>query len=280
MADGSTVKRRRLGMRLREIREAAGKTRDEAAAHLEVTAQTISRFELGRGGIRAKTVRELLDLYSVKPDDPIRVDLEQMAREGRTRSWWSTYASVIDSGYATFIGFEDSAAEVLTHAALVVPGLLQTEDYARAVIRAARPDLPTVQLDRRVQVRMERQGRLAAGLRFWAILDEAVVRRVVGGPAVMRPQLERLIEAAQLSNVTIQVLPFAAGGHAGMLGAFTILSFEDDPDVVYIEGATGDQFLEGDAARPYTLHFNGLRAAGLHPDESIRLIEEAAKALR
>ncbi|GAA1802146.1 helix-turn-helix transcriptional regulator [Planosporangium flavigriseum] len=280
MADGSTVKRRRLGMRLRELRDAAGKTRDEAAAYMEVTAQTISRFELGRGGIRAKTVRELLDFYGVKPDDPIRADLEQMAREGRTRGWWSAYASVIDSGYATFIGFEDSAVEVLTHGALVVPGLLQTENYARSVIHSGRPDLPAAQVDRRVEVRMERQGRLAEGLRFWAILDEAVIRRVVGGPAVMRAQLERLVEAARLPNVTVQVLPFAAGGHAGMLGAFTILSFASDPEVVYVEGATADQFLEGDSARPYTLHFNGLRAAGLHPDESIRLIEEAARVLR
>ncbi|HEV7897008.1 MAG TPA: helix-turn-helix transcriptional regulator [Planosporangium sp.] len=280
MAEGPTVRRRRLGMKLRELREAAGKTRDEAAEHLEVTAQTISRFELGRGGIRAKTVREFLDLYGVAPDDPIRADLEQMAREGRRRGWWSAYAGLIGSGYATLIGLEVDAVESLDYAALLVPGLLQTEDYARAVIRAALPDLPDEQVDRRVEVRMERQGRFAAGLRQWAVLDEAVIRRVMGGPNVMRIQLQRLAEAAQTPNVTIQVVPFATGGYPGMVGAFRILTFEDDPDVVYVEGVTGEQFLEGDAVGRYTAHFNGLRAAGLHLDESIRLIEEAAKALR
>lgn len=280
MANSPTVMRRRLGMKLRDLREQAGKNQGEAGQVIEMTPQGLSRIELGRGGIKQRDLKALLDFYGVKPDDPERADLEEMARNGRKRGWWSVYNSVIDSGYATFVGFEDAATEVSEYAALVMPGLLQTESYARAVITAARPDLPVDTIERRVKLRMERQDRLTDGLRFWAVLDEAVIRRVAGGPDVMREELQHLVELSRLQTVTIQVVPYGAGAYPGMVSAFTLLSFDGDPDVVYIEGHSGDQFLEGEATRQYTLHLNGLRAAGLNPNESIRMIEDAAKALR
>ena len=279
-----TVRRRQLGRELKRIREAAGRTREDAARHLDMSVPAIGRYESGAGGIRAKAVLELLDLYEVTDED-LRQQLAALAREGRVRGWWSAYASVIGYGYSTFIGFEEAAVEISDYESLIVPGLLQTEDYARAVIRTGLPaSLPEGKVEQRVQVRMERQSRLKAGLQLWAVIDESVIRRVVGGRDVMRAQLERLVEISEsLPNVTLQVLPFAAGAYPGMVGAFIILAFDDpltSPDIVYVEGATGDQFLEGADARPYSLQFNGLRAVGLDPAASARMIAEAARDLR
>jgi transcriptional regulator with XRE-family HTH domain len=278
-----TIRRRQLGRELKRLREDAGKAREDAARHLDMSVPAISRYELGSGGIRAKAVLELLDLYGVT-DERLRQQLADLAREGRVRGWWSAYASVIGYGYSTFIGFEEAAVEVLDYESLIVPGLLQTEDYARVVIRAGLPRaLSEAEVEQRVQVRMERQGRLASGLQLWVVIDESVIRRTVGGRDVMRAQLEHLVKVAESPNVTIQVLPFEGGAYPGMLGAFIILAFDDplaSPDIVYVEGATGDQFLEGADARPYSLQFNGLRAVGLDPAASVKMIADAARALR
>jgi transcriptional regulator with XRE-family HTH domain len=285
MASASpTVRRRQLGRELKRLREEAGKTREDAARHLDMSVPAISRYEVGSGGIRAKAVLELLDLYGVTDED-LRQQLADLARQGRVRGWWSAYASVIGYGYSTFIGFEEAAVEILDYGTLIVPGLLQTEGYARAVIGAGLPKtLSEAEVERRVQVRIERQSRLAAGLQLWAIIDESVIRRHVGGRDVMRAQLEHLVKFADSPNVTIQVLPYEAGAYPGMLGAFTILSFEDpltSPDVVYIEGVNGgDQFLEAIDTRPYSLQFNGLRAVGLDPATSAKMIAAAARDLR
>jgi transcriptional regulator with XRE-family HTH domain len=273
-----------LGRELKRFREGAGKTREDAARHLEVSVPAIARYESGAGGIRPKAVLELLDLYGVSERD-LREQLTALAREGRVRGWWSAYASVIAYGYSTFIGFEEAAVEISDYESLAVPGLLQTEGYARAVIRAGLPmSLPEEKVEQRVRVRMARQSRLAHGARLWAIIDESVIRRVVGGRDVMRAQLEHLVNIADTApNVTLQVLPFEAGAYPGMLGAFIILTFDDpvtSPDIVYIEGATADQFLEGADARPYSLQFNGLRAVGLDPAASARMIGQAARDLR
>ncbi|NJC68175.1 helix-turn-helix domain-containing protein [Planosporangium thailandense] len=285
MATGSpTVRRRRLGSELKRLREEAGKSRDEVAGVLGMSVPTISRIEAGRTGVRLFVVRAMLDLYGVA-DEGLREELEGHARAGSRQGWWSQYASAVNSGYATYIGLEADAREVRDYEALVVPGLLQTEAYARATVQpVGLPDLPGDVVEQRVRVRMERQQRLRgeAPLEIRAIIDEAVIRRVVGGRHVMREQLKRLAEEARRPNVRLQVVPFAGGAEwPGMIGSFTILSFPEhaDPDVVYVEGLTGDTFVEGDATARYSVLFDGLSAAGASYAESLRMIEEAAEAL-
>ncbi len=277
-----TVRRRQLGMTLERYRKEAGLTREDVAAHIGANVATVSRIETGRTGVRLITVRALLDFYGVE-DAAARAEIEALTRQAGERGWWSAYASVINAQYSTYIGFEAGAMQVDTYAGLVIPGLLQIADYARAVIHAGRPDLPADEVEQRVRVRVQRQERLNGGLKLWAVLDEAVLRRPIGGAEVMARQLERLAEASQIAGVTIQVVPLEAGAHPGMVGEFTIFRFGDPvsaPDVVCCEMPTGNLFIESEDAEWYYTAFDGLRAVGLSPRDSVRMIEDAAKALR
>lgn len=272
-----TIRRRRLGAELRRRREAAGVTIDGVAERLECSASKISRIETGHTSATPRDVRDMLEIYGVLGAECD--ELVQIAREARQKGWWHPYSTVLTGAY---VGLEAAAQSVRAYEQQVVPGILQTEEYAKAMIKAARPDITADEVDRRVRVRLGRQSLLNQDdpIELWVVLDEAVVSRPVGGDGVMRAQLERLVEASDLSNVTLQILPFEAGGHAGMDGTFAILDFPEpsDPDVVYAENATGGLFLEkSDELRKYTFIFDHIRAAALGPEESVAYIAKLAK---
>ena len=281
MARGNspTVRRRRLASELRRLREAAGLTIDEVGDKLECSASKISRIETGHVGVTPRDVRDMLELYPIDTDQ--REALVQLAREARKKGWWHAYNEVFTG---SFVGLESDASSLHAHQALLVPGLLQTEDYTRAVHRAIRPDQPEEEIERRVAARIARQKLLTDPQppEYWVIVDEAVLHRVVGGRAIMRAQLQRMLEATELPHVTIQVLPFESGAHAGMEGPFLILGFPEqaDPDVVYVENTTTGSYLEDPAdVYRYTLMFDHLRASARNTTESRRLVEEAADRL-
>jgi transcriptional regulator with XRE-family HTH domain len=273
-----TVRRRRLAAELRRLREQAQLTIEDVAEKLKCSSSKISRIETGHVGVSPKDARELLGLYGV-PDDQLDA-LVQLAREARNKGWWHSYTEVFTGA---FVGLEAEASSLRAYQALLVPGLLQTEDYMRAVIHAARPDATSAQVDKRVQARLARQELLSEAdpPQFWAVIDEAVLCRSVGGDAVMRAQLRALTAKAALPHVTLQVLPFEAGAHAGMEGPFLILGFPEqaDPDVVYVDNTTSGIYLEEPAEiLRYTLMFDHLRAAALSPDDTLtRLTDPSSR---
>lgn len=275
-----TVRRRRLAARLRELRERASLTIDEVGEKLECSASKISRIETGHVGVNPRDVRDMLEVYGVGDDE--REALVQLAREARKKGWWHAYNEVFTG---SFVGLESDASFLHTHQALLVPGLLQTEAYMRAVIRAIRPDITEPDVELRVRGRLNRQRLITEESNppeYWAVLDEAVIRRVVGGPTAMREQLRRLVELARLPHVTLQVVPFSAGAHAGMEAPFLILGFPEqaDPDVVYVENSTSGVYLEQPVdVHRYTLMFDHLRAAALKPDDTVELVDRAADRL-
>jgi transcriptional regulator with XRE-family HTH domain len=281
MARGNspTVRRRRLASELRRLREAAQLTIDEVGEKLECSASKISRIETGHVGVTPRDVRDMLELYAI--DDDQREALVQLAREARKKGWWHAYNEVFTG---SFVGLESDASSLHTHQAVLVPGLMQTEAYMRAVIKAIRPDQPEEEVNRRVAGRLTRQKLLtdARPPEYWAILDEAVLCRTVGGPEIMHAQLRQLIELSNLPHVTLQVVPFGAGAHAGMEGPFLILGFPEpaDPDVVYVENTTTGSYLEepSDVYR-YTLMFDHLRATALNPTDSLQRVRQAADGL-
>ncbi|GAB1694075.1 helix-turn-helix domain-containing protein [Krasilnikovia sp. M28-CT-15] len=277
-----TVRRRRLGLELKRLRDEQRLSREEVAAHLEVSVSTVSRIETGRGGLRPKDLRQLLDLYGVS-DEATRSDLEALARAGKVQGWWTRHAGELRSAYSTFIGLEAEASWLLDFEAITVPGLLQTESYARALLASALPAMTDDAIEARVRVRIQRQrARLdgATPVDLWAIIDESVIRRQVGGSLVMREQLKHLVEMAGRPNVTLQVLPYAAGAHPGVIGSFVVLRFVQDPDVAYIEGVAGDVYAEGTDVQRFTLAFDGLRAAAASPGASRDMLEAALDDLR
>jgi hypothetical protein len=272
-----TIRRRRLGAELRRHREAARVTIEMVAEQLECSTSKVSRIETGHTSATPRDVRDMLRIYGVVGSESD--ELVQIAREARQKGWWHPYSTVLTGAY---VGLEAAASSVRAYEQQVVPGLLQTEDYAKAMIRAARPDITADQVEQRVRVRLGRQSLLSQEdpIDFWVVLDEAVVSRPVGGDAVMRAQLERLVEAADLPNVTLQILPFEVGGHAGMDGTFAILEFPEpgDPDVVYAENATGGLFLEKtEELQKYVFIFDHIRAAAIRPEESLALIAKLSK---
>jgi transcriptional regulator with XRE-family HTH domain len=279
VADGSpTVSRRRLGLILRGLREQSGLTGEEVGSALDRSGSWVSRVETGRVGVRTRDLQDLLELYRLQ-DGALAEELMGLAREGKQRGWWSKYADTLAGPYATFIGFEAEASEVLTYEAICVPGLLQTEDYARALFLAGIPVLSREVIERRVEVRLERQ-RLLTGstpLRVSAILDESVLLRQIGGPDVMCGQLKHLAELSRVPTITIQIVPFSAGAHPGMVGSFTVVRFPlpEDPDIVYVESVAGDIFGDSEDAPWYSDIFDHLRANALSPAETRQRIEQA-----
>jgi len=277
-----TLRGRRLALELQRRREATGMSREEVARQLEWSTSTIFRIETGRSRPQPGNVRVLLELYGVT--GPERDGLIQLARESRQPGWWHSFRDVLPSPYEVYIGLESGAASIRNFEPMLVPGLLQTEDYARELNRNGPLKLDRDEVERRVEVRMARQQILTRPdrPRLWAVIDEAVIRRIVGGSGVMQAQLHHLIECADQGKTTIQVVPYRAGAHAGTAGPFVILEFGEptDPAMVYIETLAGDIYIEDapDVNR-YTLAFERLLAAALHPDESLRMIEQAASAM-
>jgi len=263
-------------MELRQLRESAGLTIEHVAQTLECSDSKVSRIETGQVSATPRDVRDMLEIYGISGQH--RDELMQIAREARQKGWWHAYGDV---PVPPVVAFEVEAYSMSIFYSLLVPGLFQIEDYARAVMRAIRPDLPARQIDRRVELRMARQTLLVKDEppALWVVLDEAALRRHIGGRAVMHQQLERLIEVAALPNVTLQVLPFTSGEHAGLDGDFTIIGFPDpaDPNVVCISMTTSDVWLEeAEVVRQYDHMFDLLRAGALSPAESITFFENAA----
>lgn len=274
-----TVRRRRLGQELRRLRELKGMTAEEVAERLLVSQSKISRLENGRRSISQRDVRDLCGVYEVE-DHRIVDSLMQMAKDSRQQGWWHSFG---DIPYSVYIGLETDAASLRVYDPQVVPGLLQTRPYAEALITGALPETTPTDIEKRVQVRMRRQERIAAPenpLRLWTVLDESALRRVVGTRALMREQLEYLVEQSQLPHVTVQVIPFDMGAHPGLNGQYAILEFPDasDSSVVYIEGVTSDLYLEkANDVQQYSVMYEHLRAQALNVDHSRQLIADIAK---
>lgn len=225
-----SVYRRQLAARLKELRDATGLTLTEVADQLEVNQGSLSRIENGERGTTPVLVRALLDLYGVKDEDR-RADVLDLVRADKEQQkpWWRKYSTVLTpTRYDGYLALEAGATHLASYQPMLVPGLLQTEDYARAVISQMRKDLSAPQVESLVTVRIERQNSRLGGetpARFWAILDEAVLRRTVGSVEVMRDQMRKLVEASEQPNVTVQLLPFSLGAHPGLYGPFVVLTF-------------------------------------------------------
>lgn len=269
-----TLRRRELGALLRALRNRQGLTVEQVAERLLCSTSKVSRMETGQRGATLRDVRDLCEIYGVTDKD--RIDhLMDLAREGKQQGWWQSY----DLDYATYVGLEEAAASLSYYQSSLVPGILQTPDYARAVHEAGYQEYAPGRIDKHVDVRMRRQRLLTQEppLEVSVVLDEAVLHRRVGGPAVMAGQLAHLVEVAKLKSVTIQVIPFAAGAHPAMDSMFDILEFRESalPSVVYVEGLMGWLYIERpqDISR-YVKVFQLLRTAALAPKESIRLIAE------
>ncbi|MFJ8793985.1 helix-turn-helix domain-containing protein [Streptomyces sp. NPDC102462] len=279
MQHGPAVRRRKLGAELRALRTGAGLTSGEAARLVGWHQSKVSRVETGASGVKPTDVRLLLDAYDVR-DAQLRELLLVLAGSedvGDRHRWWHAYRGVLPPTYRDFISLESQASGMRTLETSVVPGLLQTPEYARAVTRAAVDALDEDRLDALVEVRLARQHVLRSEppLELSAVLDEAVLRREVGGPGVMARQLQRLTEAARLPQVRLQVLPFAAGAHIGITGPFVIFSFRStsDLDVVVLDQLTSSLYLERkEDLQAYTEAFNSLQIHALSPEDSLDYI--------
>ncbi|HEY6278358.1 MAG TPA: helix-turn-helix transcriptional regulator [Streptosporangiaceae bacterium] len=274
-----TVRLRRLAAELRALRTSAALTRAEVAAGTGINVATLYRIEHARVRPQTRTLLTLLGLYGA--DQAQQAALAALLRDARQRDWLHAYQPGLPEQYTTYIGLEGEARSAWNYESLFVPGLLQTEAYARAVIRAGLPAAGRDEIEGRVKVRIERQEVLhgVTPLELWGIVDEAAVRRRVGGAAVMRAQLRLLLDATELPHVTFQVIPFAAGAHAGMPGSFVYMQFAEKTisDVVYIDHMAGELFLEEEMdVRRYKLVFEHLRAVAASPDASRSLLADLA----
>jgi transcriptional regulator with XRE-family HTH domain len=277
-----TVRRRRLALELRRLREAAKLTCEEVADHLECSASKISRVETGRVSVSPRDVRDMLELYGVPVAQ--RESLVQLARDSRQKGWWHAFSDTMQPQFATYVGLESAASEIRIYEVSLIPELLQTEDYARAVIRSGMMSSPSDDIDRQVALRMARQPAITRDdpPKVWAVLDEAALRRQVGGPGLMRLQLEHLLAQAALPNVAVQVIPFGGGAHPAMGRPFIILVFPErvDTDVVYLEDLTSALYVEDVAeVDRYNVFFNHLRATALSFDDSSALITSVLKEM-
>jgi transcriptional regulator with XRE-family HTH domain len=278
--EGPTLRRRRLGAELKRCREAAGLTQESVSRQFEWHTAKVTRIETARVAVTPRDVKDLLTLYGVQ-DEQYREALMTLARQSRERTWWTDYRDVMRPG--SFVGLEAGAAAMWTWEPIVMPGLLQTEDYIRALVRSGRPTDPDKDIDRRVSLRMMRQGRLMGPqpLEFTAIIDESVLRRQIGSEDVMAGQLKRIVESASLPNVTVRILPLDAGAHPFLGGPAALLEFHEDThlDVVYLEGLAGDYYEEqpSEVAR-YRQDFERLSARALDDHLSIRMIESLLRS--
>ncbi|TDW95102.1 helix-turn-helix protein [Kribbella pratensis] len=279
MGSGSVVlvRLRTFAAELRTLRSEAGLTRELVQERTGVNQGTLWRIEKGQAKPHTGTLETLFDLYGVP--EARRTELIELTRGAKHPGWLRQFTDVIPQGYAAYISFESEAKIAHNYESLYIPGLLQTEEYARAAVRDGLP-MAAEEIERNVETRMERQVVLGRKreerepLEFWAVVDEAALRREVGGPAVMRAQLGRLLEVSERPNITLQVLPFDRGAHPGMTGAFVRLNFGPvAPDVVYVESLAGDIFLETEAEIDrYSMVFDHLRAGALSPRDTSAFI--------
>lgn len=244
---GPTVLRIVLGTHLRRLREACGITREAAGDAIRGSHAKISRLELGRVGYKERDVADLLTLYGVH-DEERRQEFLTLARHANNPGWWHKYSDVLPNWFETLLGMEEAASVIRTYEVQFIPGLLQTADYARAVALLGHSGAPEAEIERRVALRMQRQELLTRphAPRLWAVIDEAALRRPLGGTDVMREQIDHLLKMAEQPNVTLQVAPFSIGGLAAAGGPVTILRFlePDLPDIVYLEQLTSALYLD------------------------------------
>jgi len=272
---GPTVLRILLGSQLRMLREVKGITREEAGYAIRASGSKISRMELGRVSFKERDVTDLLKLYGVDEDET--ATLVALAVQANTPGWWHKYGDVLPDWFQVYVGLEEAASLIRLYEVQFVPGLLQTADYARAVVRLGQPGAAPEEIERRISLRMGRQELLTkpGGPRLWAIVDEAALRRPIGGKEVMRAQLEQLILATEEPQVTLQVMPFRSGGHAAEAGAFTIMRFPepDLPDVVYLEQLTSALYLDKrDDVEKYTEVMERLSVESESPERSVDIL--------
>jgi transcriptional regulator with XRE-family HTH domain len=273
---GSMVRRILLGSQLRRLREGKGITREDAGYTIRASESKISRMELGRVSFKERDVADLLSLYGVDSEAE-REALLGLVREANKNGWWHSFNDVLPGWFQTYVGLEEAAALIRTYELQFIPGLLQSEDYARAVFGLARPSISEDEIERRVGLRMRRQKLLSGGgsPRLWAVIDEAALRRPVGGPKVMRGQVQHLIEISEQPNVVVQVMPFRFGCHAAESGAFTILRFpeQDLADVVYLEQLTSALYLDKrDDVDAYVQVMERLAVDSLTPEQTVGLL--------
>lgn len=274
---GPTVQRMLVGAKLRRLRTDLGLSREEAAEAIRASEWKIHRLENGQVGIKERDLVDLLARYQVS--DPAEVDeLLAMAREANAPGWWQRYGDVLPQWFRAYVDLESAAALIRTYEGQFIPGLLQTDDYMRAVIHGAHLDESAEEVGRRVRLRMARQTLLTREHppRLWAVVDEAALRRPVGGREVMRGQVERLIEAAKLPNVTLQVLGFDSGAHPAMVGSFSVLRFPDQelPDVVYLEHLTSASYLnKPDEVDRYLHVMESICVRAAPPEQTVELLD-------
>ncbi|MFD7734099.1 helix-turn-helix domain-containing protein [Kitasatospora phosalacinea] len=279
---GSMVRRILLGSQLRRLREGCAITREDAGYAIRASESKISRMELGRVSFKERDVADLLSLYGLSTG-PDREALLALVREANKSGWWHSYNDVLPNWFQTYIGLEEAAALIRTYEVQFVPGLLQCEEYARAIFAQNRPTLDEEEIDRRVALRTRRQKLLTEGRgpKLWAVIDEAALRRPVGGPEVMRAQLEHLVELAGYPSVVVQVMPFRFGAHAGESGAFSVLRFpeQDLPDVVYVEQLTSALYLDKrDDVDEYLQVMERLCVDSLTPQQTLDLLHSILKS--
>ena len=278
-----TVLRIVIGTQLRRLREANGITRETAGDAIRASHAKISRLELGRVGFKERDVTDLLDLYGVHdPDD--RAAFLRLVHQANTPGWWHRYSDVLPGWFEMYVRLEQAASVIGTYQVQVVPGLFQTEEYARAVITSDAVGVSRDEIERRVHLRMTRQKLLAEpnAPTFWAVVDEAALRRPYGSPAVLREQLEHLAELGELPNVTLQVLRFDDASAMASAGPFTVLRFAepDLPDVVYIEQLTSAVYLDKETdVEHYRAAMDRIARAAVHPRESRKLLTRIARSL-
>jgi transcriptional regulator with XRE-family HTH domain len=278
---GPTVLRMILGRQLQALREKAGMSYEQAAESIYSSEWTVRRMERAEGGLKPLTVKSLLMAYGITDIREIDAFLD-LARGASKPGWWHSYDDVLPSWFRTAVGLEESASLIRSYQPQVVPGLLQTSDYVRAISTASFPGATSEETQRRVALRLARQELLTrpGTPDYWVVLEETVLRRPVGGPKVMRAQLAHLIEAAGRPNVTIQVIPFAAGWHPAMYGMFWIFRFpgQELPDVVYSEGLTSSYYLNKpeDTTR-YTEALDRMCAQAAPPDQTITILRDIMK---
>ena len=278
---GPTVLRMMLGSQLRRFRETAGVSPEQAAYEIRASRSKISRMEHGRVGFKRRDVADLLTLYGVR-DEQVRARMLSFAEQASTPGWWSKYDDVLPDWFEAFLGLEGAASVIRTFELQFVYGLFQIEAYARAVTSLGNKTASAEEIDRRVSVRLKRQDVLTSPEppQVWSVMDEAVLRRPVGGRTVMRAQLAHLIEVASLPRITIQVVPFARGGHAAAGGSFTVLRFAEPevPDIVYIEQLTSALYLDRrEDVDHYLEVMNVLSTEALPPARSAALLAEVTK---
>ncbi|MBD0420753.1 helix-turn-helix domain-containing protein [Streptomyces sp. TRM S81-3] len=278
MAGSPTARRRRLSIELKKLREQSALTCAQVGEALDWSGSKVNRMETGSGRVQPSDVDALCRFYDTS--DELREFLKALARQAKTRSWWQVHSSGVPEWFSIYIGLEQDASTLRQYQCEVLPGLLQTEPYARE-LHTCGSYLPPEDIERAVRVRLERQSMLSApdGPDCWFIVSEGAVRRVIGDHELMRVQLEHVLDAVERSSATLQVLPFDAGT-CPTTGSFTILGFPDpeDPDLVYRDGITDAMYLEGEPhVREYNRAFDELRAAALSPRRSIQLIKNAVK---